>query len=176
MRVFFSYFVTVSLVLGLTACGGTDNNTIIEKAKDLGVNAGLAEVKKSLPGPFTDGLFGNIELVQDYIIPTDALFLDVRNEWERDRGFAKGSVGGAIYEYRAPGEEDRVRDEFLSEVIALVSNDLNKHIILICNSGSRTSAASEILSQNGFTNIYHIEGGMNAWRDLDFSEIKKSVN
>lgn len=39
----------------------------------------------------------------------------------------------------------------------------NKPIILICRSGQRSSAAAEMLAQQGFKVVYNVQGGIIAW-------------
>jgi rhodanese-related sulfurtransferase len=44
-------------------------------------------------------------------------------------------------------------------------NDLDKNepYLVVCRSGNRSTQASEILTNNSFTNIYNMTGGMNSW-------------
>jgi rhodanese-related sulfurtransferase len=44
-------------------------------------------------------------------------------------------------------------------------NDLDKEepYLVVCRSGNRSAQASEILTNNSFTNIYNMTGGMNSW-------------
>ncbi|MCK9162002.1 MAG: rhodanese-like domain-containing protein, partial [Arcobacteraceae bacterium] len=48
---------------------------------------------------------------------------------------------------------------FVTQIEDLVDMDLNKEIILICRSGSRTKEAAAILAKNGFSNIYNVKNG-----------------
>jgi rhodanese-related sulfurtransferase len=41
--------------------------------------------------------------------------------------------------------------------------DKGKTYLVVCRSGNRSTQASEILSSNGFSNIYNMTGGMNNW-------------
>jgi rhodanese-related sulfurtransferase len=43
--------------------------------------------------------------------------------------------------------------------------ELNKgeSYLVVCRSGNRSTKASEILTGNGFSNIYNMTGGMNNW-------------
>lgn len=41
--------------------------------------------------------------------------------------------------------------------------DANKEIIVICEHGVRSVAATEILMQQGFENVYNVQGGMSQW-------------
>ncbi len=52
----------------------------------------------------------------------------------------------------------------------LASLDKNKAIALHCHHGMRSRAAGEQLLREGFTNVYNLEGGIEAWsRDVDGS-------
>jgi hydroxyacylglutathione hydrolase len=41
---------------------------------------------------------------------------------------------------------------------------------VICQSGYRSSAASSILARLGFSQVYNVVGGMNAWNNLNKSQ------
>lgn len=43
--------------------------------------------------------------------------------------------------------------------------DRNKRIILQCASGGRSALATHTLMQMGYSNIAHLDGGINAWKD-----------
>lgn len=45
--------------------------------------------------------------------------------------------------------------------------DPNEEIIIICRSGRRSALAAKYLIQEGFTNVKHLKGGMNAWLKED---------
>jgi monothiol glutaredoxin len=52
----------------------------------------------------------------------------------------------------------------------LAALDKNKAIALHCHHGRRSRAAGEQLLREGFTNVYNLEGGIEAWsRDVDDS-------
>lgn len=44
-------------------------------------------------------------------------------------------------------------------------NDPTQPIILICVSGQRSRTAAKQLRSNGFSDIYVLNGGLNAWKD-----------
>lgn len=51
-------------------------------------------------------------------------------------------------------------------------DDLDKHeeIIVMCRSGGRSAKACELLSENGFTNVSNLKGGINQWaKSIDSS-------
>ncbi|MED1203935.1 rhodanese-like domain-containing protein [Heyndrickxia acidicola] len=50
----------------------------------------------------------------------------------------------------------------LAEKSSSLSKD--KEVIVICQSGMRSSSASKLLKKQGFKKITNVRGGMNAWR------------
>jgi len=127
--------------------------------------------KISQPGPFKDGEFGRFDLDQykspKDIIGEDGILIDVRNKWEREAGQAmEADPTIVIYEFRTPARDnDHLNPNFVKEITDLVKGDKNRKIILICHTGSRSAKAAKLLSENGFTNVYDIEGGFSAWED-----------
>ncbi len=45
--------------------------------------------------------------------------------------------------------------------------DLSRPVAVICQSGYRSSAASSVLARHGFTQVFNVVGGMNAWKTLN---------
>ena len=43
--------------------------------------------------------------------------------------------------------------------------DRNTPYLVYCKSGNRSSKAVKIMQQEGFTNIYHLDGGFDEWRE-----------
>ncbi len=39
----------------------------------------------------------------------------------------------------------------------------DKEIVIICQSGARSSSAARFLKQNGYDNVINVSGGMGAW-------------
>ncbi|WP_366249562.1 rhodanese-like domain-containing protein [Terribacillus aidingensis] len=42
--------------------------------------------------------------------------------------------------------------------------DKNKEVVVICQSGMRSTRAAKILKKHGFNKIYNVKGGMSAWK------------
>lgn len=77
------------------------------------------------------------------------IVLDVRTPDE----FRQGHIPGAeLIDYLAPDFSTRI-----------ASLDKNKTYLVYCAAGSRSAKASDIMTKNGFKNIYNLQGGYNAW-------------
>ena len=86
-----------------------------------------------------------------------ALLIDVRTKREFAHSRAKDSVLIPLFY-----EKNRKRvfnKEFLTQVYLEANKNLSKTIVLICRSGSRTKLAANLLSYNGFKDIYNIKNG-----------------
>jgi len=78
------------------------------------------------------------------------IVLDVRTA----REFKSGHIEGAVnHDYNDPGFE-----------AGLATIDSGKDVILHCASGGRSASALKAVEAIGVKKIYHLTGGMNAWR------------
>lgn len=77
----------------------------------------------------------------------NAVILDVREPIEREMGFIEGSINIPVDQLRAR----------LSEL------DKSQKIIVYCAVGIRGHAASRLLIQNGFKNVYNLIGGYSTY-------------
>ena len=86
-----------------------------------------------------------------------AVLVDIRDAEER---IANGSIPGAVHasrgmlEFHADPTSPYHRDEL----------DPSKRTILHCASGGRSALAADTLKSLGYTNVAHLEGGINAWK------------
>ena len=79
--------------------------------------------------------------------------IDVRTEHERAMAVIDGSklLDDGVHEY-------------------LLSLDRSTPIVFQCHHGMRSQAAAEYFARNGFTNVYNLAGGIDAWStDVDRS-------
>ena len=84
--------------------------------------------------------------------------VDVRTPGE----FASGHIEGAVnYDFYA--------SDFAQKIGKL---DKKKPVMVYCAVGGRSGAAAEQLKKSGFTKVYDLDGGMDAWKDAG----KKVVN
>lgn len=93
---------------------------------------------------------GNVKMADSLISASgDEQIVDVRTPEE----FAEGHIEGAQ-------NIDWKNSDFAINVQAL---DKSKPVLVYCHSGNRSKSAAEYLSNNGFTAVYELEGGMSAW-------------
>lgn len=81
---------------------------------------------------------------------TDIIILDVRTSEEINTGYIPNSTFIDYY------------DKNFENKINLI--DRSKKIYTLCKSGGRSVKAAEILSKNGFRNVYNLEGGFMRWK------------
>jgi rhodanese-related sulfurtransferase len=78
------------------------------------------------------------------------IIIDVRTEEE----FTQGSLPNSLnIDFKNP--------EFIKNISIL---DKDKIYLLYCASGARSGRALELMRQEGFKNVYALEGGLNAWQ------------
>lgn len=81
---------------------------------------------------------------------TDIIILDVRTSEEINAGYIPNSTFIDYY------------DKNFEKKINLIN--ASKKIYTLCKSGGRSVKAAEILSKNGFRNVYNLEGGFMRWK------------
>lgn len=94
------------------------------------------------------------------------------NEFEKKMAATKEKT---ILDVRTPGEFseghltnakniDYYNDDFKQQVSKL---DKNKPVFVYCKAGGRSASAKEVLTELGFTKIFDLQGGMNAWKQAN---------
>lgn len=86
------------------------------------------------------------------------ILLDVRTLDEIVDGFIEGAVFSDYYS-----------DNF-EAIIAKYPKE--KTVYIYCRSGNRSNKAAKIFVKNGFSKVYNIKGGMNAWKAAN-KDVKK---
>lgn len=76
-------------------------------------------------------------------------FIDVRTRGEFGGNHIKGFTNIPLQELSSKASSKLVKE---------------KEVLVICQSGMRSSKASRILKKQGFLHITNIKGGMSAWR------------
>jgi len=77
----------------------------------------------------------------------DIVFLDVRTLQERSQGAIPGSKLVSIFDL----------------VQGKLSLPKDKPVLLVCAVGGRSYAAGQVLSRQGYREVYNLSGGINAW-------------
>lgn len=88
----------------------------------------------------------------------DFIILDVRTSEEYSDGHIENSLN-----------LDYMSELFKEEVGKL---DKSKTYLVHCRSGRKSEAASKIMEQIGFMNIYELDGGIQAWEETGFPVTK----
>ena len=86
-----------------------------------------------------------------------SLLIDVRTKAEFKELRSKDSINIPIF-YAKNGQQV-FNKNFINEIYEASNKNINREIILICRSGSRTKVASNLLAEQGFTNIYNVQYG-----------------
>lgn len=98
-----------------------------------------------------------------------AILVDIRTKREFETLRAKDSINIPLF-HEQKGQ--RVFNKsFLNEIYTLLKQDLNKEVILICRSGSRTKLGANLMAHNGFTNVYNVKYGF----QYDWVKVKLPV-
>lgn len=84
--------------------------------------------------------------------PNTYFILDVRSRLEYSKGHIEDAINVPL-------------DELDANIIDLIPNKERK-ILVYCQSGSRSKAASEKLVSYGYTNIYNMVGGISAYDEV----------
>jgi rhodanese-related sulfurtransferase len=86
-----------------------------------------------------------------------AILIDVRTKREFEFLHPKDALNIPVF-YEKFGQ--RVFNEnFIEQVRYALNGNLDKEVILICRTGSRTKFASNLLANEGFSNVFNIQQG-----------------
>ena len=95
--------------------------------------------------------------------PENYLFLDVRSLGEYNDLHASSSISFPI----ADMSEDKKRNT--------IPMSREKRVYLICTSGRLAKVAYRFLEHHGYRNIYHIDGGIQAWVTDGMPAVSKNL-
>ena len=84
--------------------------------------------------------------------PSKVTILDVRTDKECNAGMIPGAV-----------QLDYYKKKEFKENLAKLPKD--KPVLVYCAVGGRSSSAIKDLQEAGFTTVYNLNGGIDAWRD-----------
>lgn len=85
------------------------------------------------------------------------VILDVRTPAEWKEGVLEGAVLLNFYS-----------DAFKEELTKI---DPDKKVYIYCRSGGRSAKAAQILSENGYSEVYNLLGGIGAWNEAKYKTV-----
>jgi len=100
--------------------------------------------------PSHTGQYLTAERVNAMAQEPDTLFVDMRNHYEFE-------VGHFINAKEIPSDTFR---EQLPMTVEMLQAERDKNIVMYCTGGIRCEKASAYLLHHGFTNVYHVAGGI----------------
>lgn len=80
--------------------------------------------------------------------------VDMRNDYEQKSGYFEGSILSNIQNFR-----------YLPEFLPKIQHLKDKEVLTVCTGGVRCEKASGYLIENGFENVYQLEGGMHSYME-----------
>ncbi|MCX9084552.1 MAG: rhodanese-like domain-containing protein [Candidatus Methanoperedens sp.] len=107
--------------------------------------------------------FMNINVTQgkEMIDRGEVFILDVRRPDEYSNGHIRNSTLLAVQDIPAQDLETKLKE---------LPKD--SKILVYCRSGSRSVAASNILVNNGFSQVYNMQGGINGWISAGYETVQ----
>lgn len=141
------------LILGLTllySCSGTaqHNQPASDGSVPTAVTKPITDAKPA-PGPGIRNINPD-EFNKLREENPDAIVIDVRTPGE----FTQGSIDGAI-------NIDLRNPNFAQNINSL---DKNQTYLVYCRTGKRSASACQIMQEEGFGNLYNLQGGITAWQ------------
>ena len=98
---------------------------------------------------------GQLEVEALHSLHHQVQVLDVRDQGEWDEGHIKGAIHIPYY--------------FVEQ--RLQGLDPTRSMAVLCASGQRSTIACSILQRHGFTELFNVVGGMDAWKKADFEVV-----
>ena len=83
------------------------------------------------------------------------VLVDVRSPEEHQEGFI-------------PGTDFNIDFRQIQNRHQELRSKLDSHIVVYCQSGHRSNIAADTLMSLGYTNVYNVEGSMNAWEEAGY--------
>lgn len=90
-----------------------------------------------------------IEELKKWDSTSDVVVVDVREKDEWDEGHIEGAIHIPLTTFA---------DDFEH-----VLPDKEAHLLIYCHSGGRSSTATQLLRENGYTKAFNVEGGYEAY-------------
>jgi rhodanese-related sulfurtransferase len=72
------------------------------------------------------------------------------------------------HEGKLPSLDARIPFDQITQQLNQLPQDKSAKIVLTCRSGRMSTDASQALVAAGYTNVYNLAGGFNAWREAGY--------
>jgi rhodanese-related sulfurtransferase len=107
--------------------------------------------------------YTDISIVQgkEMIDRGEVFILDVRTPEEYAAGHINGSTLLAVQDIPAQELDNRLKE---------IPKD--RKILVYCRTGTRSTRASKILVENGFAEVYNMQGGITEWIKAGYETVK----
>ncbi|MGZ8540963.1 MAG: oxygen-dependent tRNA uridine(34) hydroxylase TrhO, partial [Chitinophagaceae bacterium] len=96
------------------------------------------------------GKYVNAEQFNELTTDPNTVVIDMRNHYEYEVGHFENAI-------EVPSDTFR---EQLPMAVDIMKQDKDRNIIMYCTGGIRCEKASAFMLHNGFTNVFHLEGGI----------------
>jgi phage shock protein E len=100
-----------------------------------------------------EGIKMNVEEAMELIeAKPNLIIVDIRSSQE----YASGHIAGAV------------SIPITNSKLLLVNLRPTDEILVYCKSGFRSGSAKELLNKKGYENVYHMPGGIEAWKKAGY--------
>ncbi|MBF6611658.1 MAG: rhodanese-like domain-containing protein [Chloroflexi bacterium] len=149
-------FCILALTFLLTGCGqgqgGNSTSTPDSSSGKATVSGQIGTVVKTAYGSYTNLTPAELKPMLDN---KDFFLVDVHTPPEG----------------RLPKTDARIAYNLVEQQISKFPADKGAKLVITCRSGRMSGIASETLTRLGYTNVYNLAGGMDAWKSAGFEII-----
>ncbi|MEY2963209.1 MAG: hypothetical protein RL754_470 [Bacteroidota bacterium] len=142
MSILSSIAFALALSTSLTSCSGNTDQAVPQEQSQAGV------IAKNV----------NADEFAQLVVEGKGLVLDVRTPGEYAQGHLKNSTLLNIYD-----------ENFAAEISKL---DKDTPVYVYCRSGNRSGQAMRAMQQQGFKEVYNLQGGIGAWMGKGFEVVR----
>jgi rhodanese-related sulfurtransferase len=107
----------------------------------------------------------------------NVFILDVRTPDEFHAAHIEGSILIPIASLKnPPGEPVLPAEDLLANRLDELPDDCDAKILVYCKTGARSTNASKILVNAGYTNVYNMQSGIKPWIDAGYPVVSSFVD
>lgn len=158
MRKLFLALLTLMLCAVSACTASTPQESTIQESTEISAESGTETAAEAAPEAASLDLAADIDVqtVASILDHPDIFLLDVREQSEYDAGHIAGNT--------------LIPTGSIADRLAEIPKD--KEVVIYCHSGARSSRVFDFLTQQGYTNIHNMQGGIVAWQSAGF-EVEK---